>query len=208
MFIVWPRTKPTNVRPAWWARSTASELGAETAASSGIPANTAFCVSSKEARPETTKIEFASGALLADGPADDLVHGVVPTDVFPHTDQCTVGGQQPGSVQPSGLIEAALPGAQLVRCIQNHVWRNGHHRRQPKCRGAEHLLDGRGAADPAGTGHEHLATELRKWGHHVAGQPHIEHVVGIPSVSARTVAVPRTGDVGPQADDRFAEEDR
>jgi hypothetical protein len=49
------------VRPAWLARSTASEDGAETAASTGIPAITAFCVSSKEARPLTSSTVPDSG---------------------------------------------------------------------------------------------------------------------------------------------------
>src|SRR4051794_2864752 len=48
-----PREKPTSVSPASTARSTASDDGAETAASTGAPAVHAFCTSSNEARPLT-----------------------------------------------------------------------------------------------------------------------------------------------------------
>ncbi|CAM5602961.1 hypothetical protein SCALM49S_05803 [Streptomyces californicus] len=54
MFMEGPRRNPTSVSPASAARSTASDDGAETAASAGIPAITAFCAGSNEARPETS----------------------------------------------------------------------------------------------------------------------------------------------------------
>src|SRR5579859_575044 len=62
-FIVGPRRKPTRVRPASAARSAASEDGAETAASTGMPARTAFCTSSNEARPLTSSTHPRSGSL-------------------------------------------------------------------------------------------------------------------------------------------------
>src|SRR5580700_8988095 len=51
-FICSPRRKPISVIPESAASSTARLDGAETAASTGIPAISAFCVSSKLARPE------------------------------------------------------------------------------------------------------------------------------------------------------------
>jgi hypothetical protein len=48
-----PRAKPTSVRPASTARSTASVLGAETATRIGTPPIHAFWHSSKLARPLT-----------------------------------------------------------------------------------------------------------------------------------------------------------
>ncbi len=50
------------MRPLSAARSTASEDGAETAASIGIPAITAFCTSSKDARPLTIRTVPRSGS--------------------------------------------------------------------------------------------------------------------------------------------------
>ena len=51
-----PRTKPRRVRPESSARSAASDDGADTADSIGIPAITAFCTSSKLARPDTCRM--------------------------------------------------------------------------------------------------------------------------------------------------------
>ena len=48
-----PRRKPTSVIPTSSANSAASDDGADTAASTGMPAISAFCASSKLARLET-----------------------------------------------------------------------------------------------------------------------------------------------------------
>src|SRR5579864_6242286 len=56
------RRKPTRVMPADSASSTASDDGADTAASSGIPAISAFCASSNEARPDTMSRWERSGS--------------------------------------------------------------------------------------------------------------------------------------------------
>jgi len=61
MFIDDPRRKPINVSPISLARSTASDDGADTAARAGTPAITAFCTSSKEARPLTTRVAPVRG---------------------------------------------------------------------------------------------------------------------------------------------------
>ena len=60
-FILPPRTNPARVSPERSASSTASELGAETAISIGMPASTAFWVSSNEARPDTTRARSRAG---------------------------------------------------------------------------------------------------------------------------------------------------
>ena len=57
-----PRRKPTRVIPTSAASSTASDDGADTAASTGMPAIAAFCVSSKLARPLTISTCPASGS--------------------------------------------------------------------------------------------------------------------------------------------------
>ncbi len=56
-----PRRNPTSVSPSSAARSTASDEGAETAASNGIPAIAAFCTSSNDARPLTISAVPDSG---------------------------------------------------------------------------------------------------------------------------------------------------
>ena len=61
-FMEEPRKKPTRVSPVSAARSTASEDGAETAASKGIPAMTAFCTSSNDARPLTIRTVSRRGS--------------------------------------------------------------------------------------------------------------------------------------------------
>jgi hypothetical protein len=63
MFIEPPRRKPTSFSPDFAASSAASDDGAGTAASTGIPAITAFCTSSKDARPLTSSTQPASGSL-------------------------------------------------------------------------------------------------------------------------------------------------
>ena len=78
-----PRRNATRVSPAWLARSTASEDGAETAARMGMPAMTAFWVSSNDARPLTSRTVPRQGdSVVLDGPADDLVDGIVAADVL------------------------------------------------------------------------------------------------------------------------------
>ena len=57
-----PRRKPTSVSPISLARSTASDDGADTAASAGIPAITAFCTNSNDARPLTISVMPVSGS--------------------------------------------------------------------------------------------------------------------------------------------------
>ncbi len=56
-----PRRNPTRVRPPSSASDAASEDGADTAASSGTPIMIAFCASSNEARPLTSRMWPASG---------------------------------------------------------------------------------------------------------------------------------------------------
>ena len=50
--------------------------------------------------------------------ADQLVDGVVATDVLAQREQLALGREQPGRVQPTGLIERALSGAQQVRAAR------------------------------------------------------------------------------------------
>ena len=57
-----PRRNPTRVRPPSSASETASEDGADTAASTGTPIMIAFWASSNEARPLTSRMCPASGS--------------------------------------------------------------------------------------------------------------------------------------------------
>src|SRR5882724_1389708 len=61
MFIRSPRRKPTSVWPLSRANSAARLLGAETAATIGTPAASAFCIISKDVRPLSSKTRCRSG---------------------------------------------------------------------------------------------------------------------------------------------------
>src|SRR5699024_12660933 len=54
-----PARRSSDLCPNSWAVSMARELAAETQASSGIPAMQAFCVISKLAREETSRMQKA-----------------------------------------------------------------------------------------------------------------------------------------------------
>src|SRR6185312_4265536 len=60
-FMEEPRRNPTSVIPISPASSTASDDGADTAASTGTPAIAAFCTSSNDARPDTISTVPAAG---------------------------------------------------------------------------------------------------------------------------------------------------
>ena len=81
-----------------------------------MPAITAFCVSSNDARPLTNSTVPVSGTLsCSSGPADDLVDGVVATDVLAHDQHAALRVEQCGAVQAAGAGEHLLLGAQLLR---------------------------------------------------------------------------------------------
>ena len=182
MFIVWPRTKPTNVRPACWARSTASEPEPRPPPAAGYPpAPPSASVRRGPAGNDQDRV-LQRQAVFTKSPADDLVHGVVPTDVFPHTLEHRRCPSSPAACSPPVLIEAALLGAELVR---------RHSERRPAewspGSAAQRLRHGAPARWSwyrrfrRRWSSSTLPLEFQKWGHHVAGQPHIQHVVGIPS---------------------------
>ncbi len=81
-----------------------------------MPAMTAFCTSSKLARPDTCSTAAAQRKpVVHDRPADDLVDGVVAADVFADDEQLARRGvEQRRRVQPARLVEHGLPGAQRV----------------------------------------------------------------------------------------------
>ncbi len=118
-----------SVSPDDAASSTASDEGAETAARIGMPAITAFCTSSKLARPDTCSTDAAQRQpVVQHRPADDLVDGVVPADVFAQHEQFAGRRvEERGGVQSAGLVEDRLLRAQRVgeadegRGIHRHV---------------------------------------------------------------------------------------
>ena len=80
-----------------------------------MPAITAFCVNSNDARPLTSSTDDASGIRAAlESPADDLVDGVVSADVFAHHKHRSVGVEQRRGVQAAGAGENLLRSAKLV----------------------------------------------------------------------------------------------
>ena len=127
MFIESPRRNATSVSPDWLARSTASDDGADTAAITGTPAMTAFCASSKDARPLTRRTVPDNGIrLCSTAQPMHLVDGVVPADVLANHEQGPVGGEQRGAVQAAGAGEHLLCGAQLSGHRGERLGR--HHR--------------------------------------------------------------------------------
>ena len=102
--------------PDWLARSTASDDGADTAASTGMPAITAFWVSSNDARPLTSStVARQRYPVLLQRPADDLVDGVVPADVLADRQRGAVDVEQRRAVQAAGAGEHLLRVAQPIR---------------------------------------------------------------------------------------------
>ena len=127
-----PRTKPTSVSPVSRARSIARLDGAETDATSGMPARYAFCTISNDARPLTQRMRSTTGKLLGEQhAADDLVHGVVPPDVFGDGDELTVSGEQSRGVQSAGFVEEPLRQSKTLRHAGQQVRRD----REPAANG-------------------------------------------------------------------------
>ena len=90
--------------------------GADTAATSGMPASTAFWTISNDVRPLTNSSVPRSGSASRSSiAADDLVHGVVAADVLGTLEQRAVEVEEPGRVQAARLVEDGLGGAQAVR---------------------------------------------------------------------------------------------
>ena len=100
-----------------------------------MPAMTAFCASSKLARPDTCRTMPRSGSRsFRSGPADDLVDGVVAPDVLAEYEHLTRRGvEQCRRMQSAGLVEDGLPAAERGRA----GWRGSQHpssRRHPSTR--------------------------------------------------------------------------
>ncbi len=80
----WPRRKPTRVSPASSASSAASDDGADTAASSGMPGEHRLLHQfERGAAGHEQRAASERQLVLQDRPADDLVDRVVPPDVLP-----------------------------------------------------------------------------------------------------------------------------
>src|SRR3712207_7784491 len=62
--------------------------------------------------PKSTLFPYTS--LFRSRVADHLVDGVVPADVLPQSHHFAVRGEQPGGVQPAGLVEHLLGRTQPV----------------------------------------------------------------------------------------------
>ena len=103
------------MRPACWASSTASELGADTAASIGSPASTAFWVSSYDARPETTSTNSDSGSRSCRIAQPITLSTALCRPMSSRTQISDPSAEQPGCVQPAGGRERPLLLPQQLR---------------------------------------------------------------------------------------------
>ena len=93
--------------------------GADTAATIGMPAKTAFWTISNEVRPLTHSSVIGQRQRVAhQHPPDDLVDGVVSADIFGDVDERAVAGEQAGRVQAAGFVEHRLPRAQPLRAAR------------------------------------------------------------------------------------------
>ena len=119
--------------PTSRASSTASDDGADTAASTGMPAIAAFWVSSKLARPLTISTCPASGSRPARTPSPMTLSTALcrPTSSRSATSS-PVGGEQAGRVQAAGLVEHLLRRAQPVGQREQHLQRQPRARRRPR----------------------------------------------------------------------------
>ena len=102
------------------AVSTARLEGAPTAASSGIPATSAFCISSKLARPETKRPSDLSGG---EQRADQFVGRVVPAYVLANQRDVAGNIERGRRVKAAGLPEDRLHGPYGVRQCDKAVRR-------------------------------------------------------------------------------------
>ena len=144
--------------------ATAREDGADTAERIGIPAITAFCTSSKLGPPRHLENSAAKRQPVTEhGPADNLIDGVVASDIFARDEQFAGGGvEQRGGVEAAGLAEDGLLGVESFRQGQEVGCRNGHG----VCRnlvGGDRLdgIDRCLAAQPARAGRVEPAREFR-----------------------------------------------
>ena len=110
-----PLRNPTRVIPDSRASCTARLEGADTEAIAGMPAATAFCTISNPPLPLTIKMHSPSGSsVLEECPADYLVHGVVPADVFPQHQQVSRCAEKSRSMQTARPSEDLLLVSQKV----------------------------------------------------------------------------------------------
>jgi hypothetical protein len=103
-----------TVTPTPGRSSTAIAEGALTADIIGMPAIADFCTSSNDARAETcstVRLQRQSFFMVGHGPADDLVHGIMPTDVLTADEQLRFGvrvvadGEERRGMDSPGLVE-------------------------------------------------------------------------------------------------------
>jgi len=156
--------------------------------------------------------------VLPQGPAHDLVHGVVPPHVLPHAQQLGLAGtvavgavreaEEPRGVDAAGRGEQLLPGAQPVRQGEQR----GHGEPGPVRGGVERGdlgdgLDGRRAADPA----RRRRVDVPLHGGVRQGdprrEPHLHHVVGPLPVRADAAAVVHLHDLGRRAHHALGDEE-
>ena len=165
-FMLPLRKNPMRFWPDPRANSTASELGAEMPATVGMPAASAFCISSKEILPLSRSVcpERGSPPSSREWPITLSRALWRPTSLAQH-DDLAVRAEHRAGVQAAGLVEGRLRRAELVRIGGDggHVdrWRGGDLWELDEDR-----LDGRLAADAAARRAEHvpgegLAVELR-----------------------------------------------
>ena len=100
--------------PASCASSIARLVGAEIAATTGIPASQAFCTISNDTRPLTMRTAEPPGVLREQQGADGFVDGVVAADVFGGREERAVDGEHRRAVQAARFLERGLARAQPV----------------------------------------------------------------------------------------------
>ena len=119
----------------------------EIAATIGTPPASAFCIISKEVRPLRSRVSGQRRRLFEQRPAEQLVQGVVPPDVFPEGEQFAGEIEKSAGVESAGAPEGLLPPGQPAR-QREHEFRRDF---QPILDGlvaAQHGVDRGLAANP------------------------------------------------------------
>src|SRR4030095_14440837 len=142
------RTPPSVMSPAR-ASSAARLEGADTEATIGIRAISAFCTISKPARPLTSKMWRSRRRGCEGGTGRGaLVAGVVAAAVLAQDEQPAHAVEEAGGVETPGLLERALGRAQRRLQRIEEIERHSKGRRD-RCRVGQDPVDGCSPAESA-----------------------------------------------------------
>ena len=191
-----PRTKPTSVSPVSRARSIARLDGAETDATSRNAGQIRFLHDLERCPAADAEDAVDDRKFFGEQhAADDLVHGVVPPDVFGDGDELAISGEQSRGVQSAGFVEEPLRQSKTLRHAGQQVRRD----REPAANGGtvhRERLDRQTSAQAARRVRGHLPARREEFLQPIdrgPGQGDVEDILRILAVRDRADFV-RSGD--------------